>query len=487
MVFSSMVFLTFFLPIVFFIYLICPNRARNLFLFIASLVFYAWGEPVYIFIMLFSTVFDYVNGRLIEHFRTLSREKAARTVLVISVVGNLAILGFFKYTDFFIETIDHVSGSTIALLGLTLPVGISFYTFQTMSYTIDVYRGEVAAQHNIISFGMYVCLFPQLIAGPIVRYKDIAKEVDSRRFTPSEIALGMYRFAIGLSKKVLIANKAGDIYKNITAIHLSSLTGPEVLISAICYTIQIYFDFSGYSDMAIGLGRIFGFHFPENFNYPYESKSITEFWRRWHMTLGTWFREYVYIPLGGNRKGLARQILNLLIVWSLTGFWHGASWNFVLWGLYYFALLLIEKCFMLRVWKKLPERLGFIRILVTMVFVMCGWILFSHTDLTEAAYYMKTLFSPKAWTAGFDFRGGHVSAGYQTVYLFRSSVVLMTVGIIGATELPHRIFAWFDSKSKRRGEGQISDLQMLLSLILMLLAVMTLLSDSFNPFLYFRF
>ena len=487
MVFSSMVFLTVFLPSVFLIYLFCPNRARNLFLLIASLIFYAWGEPAYIFIMLFSTVFDYVNGRLIEYFRAQSREKAAKTVMIVSVVGNLAILGFFKYTDFFIKTINQLSGSAIGLLNIALPVGISFYTFQTMSYTIDVYRGDVKAQHNIISFGMYVCLFPQLIAGPIVRYKDIAEEVDNRHFIPSQIALGMYRFSIGLAKKVLLANKAGDIYKDITSIHMSDLTGPAVLISAVCYTIQIYFDFSGYSDMAIGLGQIFGFHFPENFNYPYQSKSITEFWRRWHMTLGTWFREYVYIPLGGNRKGFVRQILNLLIVWSLTGFWHGASWNFILWGLYYFVLLLIEKCLMLRVWKKLPEKLGFIRVIVTMILVMCGWILFSHTDLGEAAAYMKTLFSPEAWKAGFDFRGGHISTGYQTVYLFRGSLVLMAVGIIGATEIPHRAFTIVDSKSKRHGEGQISDLQMILSLILMLLSVMTLLSDSFNPFLYFRF
>lgn len=487
MVFSSMVFLTTFLPIVFFVYFICPARFRNLFLFIASLVFYAWGEPVYIFIMLFSTVFDYVNGRLISRFKGSSNEKAAKAVVVVSIAGNLAILGFFKYTDFFIKTINHISGSSIGLLNLALPVGISFYTFQTMSYTIDVYRGEVEAQKNIISFGMYVCLFPQLIAGPIVRYKDIASEVDHRDFTVAGAAAGFYRFSIGLAKKVLIANKAGDFYNEITALKTSSLTGPVVLVSAICYTIQIYFDFSGYSDIAIGLGQIFGFHFPENFRYPYQSRSITEFWRRWHITLGTWFREYVYIPLGGNRKGLARQILNLLIVWSLTGLWHGASWNFVVWGLYYFLLLFLEKIFMLRVWKKLPRSLDFIRVIVTMVLVMCGWILFSHTDLAEAGLYLKTLFSPAAWSAGFDFRGGHISGGFRTVYMLRGSALLMALGILGATDIPHHIFEKINTKSVRRGDNEVSDLQMLMSLILMFMSVLTLLSASFNPFLYFRF
>lgn len=487
MVFSSMVFLTIFFPIVFMIYLLIPNRVRNLFLFLASLVFYAWGEPVYIFVMLFSTVFDYVNGRLIGFFRSKDKNKSEKAVLVVSVVGNLAILGFFKYSDFFLTTINHLTGSSFELLNLALPVGISFYTFQTMSYTIDVYRGEVKPQHNIINFGMYVCLFPQLIAGPIVRYKDIAEEVDSRRFNPPEIAKGLYRFTIGLAKKVLIANTAGAVYKDIAAIYTENLTGPLVLISALCYTIQIYFDFSGYSDMAIGLGRVFGFHFPENFNYPYMSRSITEFWRRWHITLGTWFREYLYIPLGGNRKGLARQILNLLIVWSLTGLWHGAAWNFVLWGLYYFVLLFIEKCFMLKVWEKLPKNLEFIRVIVTMFFVVCGWILFSHTDINEALIYLRKLLSPSSWAAGFNFAGEHTSPGYQTLYMWRSSIIVIIVGMFGATSLPHRIFEWVDRKSERRGEKQISDLQMITSVVLLFMSILILISESFNPFLYFRF
>lgn len=487
MVFSSMVFLCIFLPAVFIIYYICPGKFRNLFLFIASLAFYAWGEPVYIFIMLFSTVFDYVNGRLIEHFRAQERQRAMKTVLVFSIVGNLSILGFFKYTDFFISSINHITGSSIGLLNIALPIGISFYTFQTMSYTIDVYRGELGAQKNIISFGMYVCLFPQLIAGPIVRYRDIAAEVDKRHENASDIALGIYRFSIGLAKKVLIANKAGEIYNYVIAIHDDNLTGPLVLISAIVYSIQIYFDFSGYSDMAIGLGRMFGFHFPENFDHPYESKSITEFWRRWHMTLGSWFREYLYIPLGGNRRGLARQILNLLIVWSLTGLWHGASWNFVLWGLYYFVLLFIEKIFMLRVFTKLPQRLSFVRVFVTMVLAMIGWILFSHTDISEAWMYIEKLFSPSAWAAGFSAAGGNASGLYTTLYALRGSAAVMIVGIIGATSFPHRWFAKIDAHSKRHGQGQISDLQMLLSFILITLSIIILVSAGFNPFLYFRF
>lgn len=487
MVFSSMVFLCIFLPAVFILYYLCPGRLRNLFLFAASLLFYSWGEPVYIFIMIFSTVFDYVNGRLIGYFRTRERTGAMKLVLLVSIAGNLSILGFFKYTDFIISAINSFAGTSIGLLDIALPVGISFYTFQTMSYTIDVYRGRISPQRNLISFGMYVCLFPQLIAGPIVRYSDIAGEVDERRENPSDIATGIYRFIIGLSKKVLIANKAGEIYTNIQGIHIDNLTGPVVLVSAIAYTIQIYFDFSGYSDMAIGLGKMFGFHFPENFNYPYQSRSITEFWRRWHMTLGSWFREYLYIPLGGNRKGLPRQLINLLIVWSLTGLWHGASWNFVIWGLYYFALLMIEKLFMLKAYRRLPDGLGFIRNIVTMLLVVAGWILFSHTDLNEACIYLGKLFSPLSWAAGFSSAGGHASGLYRTLYILRSSLPILLVGIVGATSLPHRIFSAVEAHSKRHGAGQISDLQMVVSLILAGLSIMILVSGGFNPFLYFRF
>lgn len=324
MVFSSIVFLCIFFPAVITFYYLCPVRARNLFLLLSSLLFYAWGEPKYIWIMLFSTVFDYCNGRLLEYCQSKGQNRIyGKIVLAVSVIGNLGILCFFKYTDFFLTALNSITGSSFPLLGLALPIGISFYTFQTMSYTIDVYRGIVPAQHNLISFGMYVSMFPQLIAGPIVRYSDIQKEVDVRHASGVLCAHGMQRFLIGLGKKVLLANQIGQLWNEIYRLQVQDMSAALAWLGAACYTFQIYFDFSGYSDMAIGLGEMFGFHYPENFHYPYESKSITEFWRRWHMTLSGWFREYVYIPLGGSRKGRARQAANLFLVWLLTGFWHG--------------------------------------------------------------------------------------------------------------------------------------------------------------------
>ena len=353
MVFSSLLFLCAFLPVVLMLYLICPGKLRNLLLFATSLFFYAWGEPKYILILLFSTVFDYVNGRLIAYFDTAQKKSAKKIVLVVSIVGNLLILFTFKYLDLMIQTVNVLTSSSIDLLHLVLPIGISFYTFQTMSYTIDVYRGEVRAQHNIISFGMYVSMFPQLIAGPIVRYRQIENQMNDRHVTSQAWVEGMQRFLIGLGKKVLLANQIGTLWDEISG--AGSMTMAGAWLGAFAYTFQIYFDFSGYSDMAIGLGKLFGFSFPENFDHPYESKNITEFWRRWHMTLGTWFREYVYIPLGGNRLGLPRQIFNLFVVWFLTGFWHGASWNFALWGIYFFVLLCIEKLFLLKEMERWPK------------------------------------------------------------------------------------------------------------------------------------
>ena len=357
MVFSSTVFLLVFLPLVAILYYVCPRKFRNAVLLVFSLLFYGWGEPKYIAIMLFSTVFDYCNGLGIEHFRRKENEKAAKAVMVVSCVGNLAILGFFKYTDFAIENINSLLGTGIGALGLALPIGISFYTFQTMSYTIDVYRGIVKTQHNIIDFGAYVTLFPQLIAGPIVQYKTIESDLSNRsRESWIQASRGLQRFVIGVGKKVLIANQVGALWEEISA--MSAPTAATAWLGAIAFTFQIYFDFSGYSDMAIGLGHLFGFTFWENFEHPYESRSVTEFWRRWHISLSTWFREYVYIPLGGNRKGKGRQILNLAIVWFLTGLWHGASWNFVLWGVYYAVLLILEKTFLLKWLDKLPRFVG---------------------------------------------------------------------------------------------------------------------------------
>ncbi|MEG0805306.1 MAG: MBOAT family O-acyltransferase, partial [Lachnospiraceae bacterium] len=329
MVFSSFTFLFAFLPAVLLLYFICPKKFRNFILLAFSLLFYAWGEPIYVCIMLFSTVFDYVNGLLIGKFRENENEKAAKAVLIASVVINLGILCFFKYTDFFITNVNTLTGSGLNLLGIALPIGISFYTFQTLSYTIDVYRGNVEVQHNIINFGTYVTLFPQLIAGPIVQYKTVEEDLNNRRISIPEISKGIQRFLIGLGKKVLIANQVGAIWEQVHKMVPQEMSVLTAWVGILAFTFQIYFDFSGYSDMAIGLGHVFGFRFLENFEHPYESRSITEFWRRWHISLGAWFREYLYIPLGGNRVSVPRHILNLFIVWFLTGFWHGSSWNFV--------------------------------------------------------------------------------------------------------------------------------------------------------------
>ena len=370
MVFSSTTFLLAFLPLVGILYFICPRKLRNALLLVFSLLFYGWGEPKYILIMLFSTVFDYCNGLAIGHFRAAGKPKGAKAVLVVSVVGNLSILGFFKYTDFAITNLNGLLGTAIPALGLLLPIGISFYTFQTMSYTIDVYRGLVPPQRNIIDFSAYVTLFPQLIAGPIVQYKTVAADLENRnRESLAGASAGMQRFVIGLGKKVLLANQMGAVWEEIAAMSAPSVV--TAWLGALAFTFQIYFDFSGYSDMAIGLGRLFGFRFLENFNYPYESRTVTEFWRRWHISLSTWFREYVYIPLGGNRKGLGRQLLNIAIVWFLTGLWHGASWNFVLWGLYFFVLLCIERLLKKQL-SKIPKP---VRHVLTLLLILISYVL----------------------------------------------------------------------------------------------------------------
>lgn len=467
MVFSSMIFLCGFLPLVLLVYYFCPAKLRNGFLFLASLFFYAWGEPVYIVIMIFSTVFDFVNGRLIEYFRANGKHPAApRVVLIVSLVGNLGILCFFKYTDFFIQSMNSVTGWNIHLLQLALPIGISFYTFQTMSYTIDVYRGDVPAQHNIISFGMYVTLFPQLIAGPIVRYNEVQQEVDKRKISFEICAEGMQRFLIGLAKKVLLANQIGALWSQIQALQGTGMTVALAWLGAISYTFQIYFDFSGYSDMAIGLGKMLGFTFPENFQYPYESKSITEFWRRWHMTLGRWFREYIYIPLGGNRKGIKRQIVNLFIVWFLTGLWHGAGWNFILWGLYYFVFLLLEKTVLLRILEKIPS---FFAHVYTMFIVISGWVIFSNESLVQVAGYIKAMFG-----IGVPFLNEFA------VYEWSSYALLLVLLAAGATRLPKR--AALKIKN-RTGDWLLA----VYTFLLLFICISFLISGTYNPFLYFRF
>ena len=461
MLFSSIPFLFYFLPVVLILYFLVPQKLKNAVLLVFSLVFYAWGEPKYIFLMAATIGLFYGCGLAIGKSRTKALKKLWLTV---SVVISLGLLGLFKYADFFLGSVNAVAGTSLPLLKLALPIGISFYTFQCLSYTVDVYRGETPAQKNIISFGAYVSLFPQLIAGPIVRYVDVARELDSRTHSWENISLGLRRFLVGLCKKILLANSFGQL----TAIFRDSGEKSVVFywIYAIAFTLQIYFDFSGYSDMAIGLGRMFGFHFLENFNYPYLSRSVSEFWRRWHMSLGSWFRDYVYIPLGGNRVKPARWVFNVLVVWLLTGLWHGAAWNFVLWGLLYAALLLLEKW--VPALQKLPSIL---RRAYVLLVVILGFVLFNAADLKEAMTDIASLF-------GF---GGLPALTGQTLYYLRSYAVLLVVGMVGATPLPKTLAA----KATATKAGAVA--QWVLMAAGLVLCTAYLVDGSFNPFLYFRF
>lgn len=470
MVFSSAIFLFLYLPIVFILYHIVPERLRNTVMFLASLLFYAWGEPLYIFIMLFSTVFDYENGKLIERFRKQNKEKLSHLILVLSIVVNIGLLAFFKYTDFVIDNINNILGLSIDRLDLALPIGISFYTFQTLSYTIDVYRGTVKAQCNMINFGMYVSMFPQLIAGPIVRYSDIKDQINHRKRNPDKIAAGFRRFILGLAKKVIIANQVGLLWNEIE--HMSTLSTGLAWIGAIAYTFQIYFDFSGYSDMAIGLGQMFGFTIPENFRHPYESMSITEFWHRWHITLGTWFREYLYIPLGGNRKGIRRQIINLFVVWFLTGLWHGAGWNFILWGIYYFILLMIEKIFL---YKRMQGWHSSLKHIYTLLFVVIGWIIFACTDIHIIGRFLKAMIG-----MGSSFAGG------MTAYYIISYAFVFVIASLLSTSLPIKIAGRF-ADNKKLSERTRIIIKNCFCFFLLIISVSFLVGDSYNPFLYFRF
>lgn len=472
MVFSSLIFLFIFLPSVLLVYYICPKKFRNLVLFVSSLIFYAWGEPVYITIMIFSTFFDYINGLLIEKYRQNGQLKSTKIVLINSIVINLAILFFFKYTDFFISNINLVFKTSIPMLNLALPIGISFYTFQTMSYTIDVYRGEVEAQKNIISFGAFVALFPQLVAGPIVRYKTIASQLDGRKESQEQFANGIHRFVIGLGKKVLLANNIGLVWEQISSLNIETLSVATAWIGAIAFSFQIYFDFSGYSDMAIGLGKMFGFDFLENFNYPYVSKSIAEFWRRWHISLGTWFKEYVYFPLGGNRYGKVKQIRNLLIVWGLTGFWHGASWNFVVWGLYFAVLLIFEKLFLLKYLNQLPK---FISHIYTLTFVIFSWVIFAFDDFSKVVLYFKAMFGIN-----------NLLVDNTAIYLFYTNFILFVFLTISSTEFFKNIKNKMITKHFKN-DFKIIALKNLLYVLIFLSSITFLVGDSYNPFLYFRF
>ena len=466
MVFSSTIFLCVYLPLVLLGYYICPKKGRNLFLLIVSLVFYAWGEPKYVFLMIFSILVNYIFGRLMDKHR--ENKKRLKLMLVLSVVIDIGLLSVFKYTDFIITNVNAIFGSSFDLLNIALPIGISFYTFQAMSYTIDVYRNDVRVQKNLIDFGMYITMFPQLIAGPIVRYADVQDQLAERSVTTADFSEGVMRFVVGLGKKVLLANQMGAVWSEIYALG-GDVSALMAWTGAIAYTFQIYFDFSGYSDMAIGLGRMFGFKFPENFRYPYQSVSITDFWRRWHITLSTWFKEYLYIPLGGNRRGLARQALNLLIVWSLTGFWHGAGWNFVMWGLYYFVILFIEKLFLLKALDKLPK---FFRHVYALLLIIIGWVIFASDDVSVLLPYLGSMFGANGAIGGMD------------VYTLLTKAVLLIICCIASTELPKKLFL---SAAGAMNEKAAFTLKSVLTIALLALSMILLIGDSYNPFLYFRF
>ena len=447
-------------------YYICPKKGKNLFLLIVSLIFYAWGEPKYVFLMIFSILVNYVFGLLMDKHR--ENKKRLKLMLVISVIIDLGLLSVFKYTDFIITNINSVFGAGFDLLNIALPIGISFYTFQAMSYTIDVYRDDVRVQRNLIDFGMYITMFPQLIAGPIVRYSDVQDQLAVRNVTTADFSEGIMRFVVGLGKKVLLANQMGAVWTQIYALG-GDISALMAWTGAAAYTFQIYFDFSGYSDMAIGLGRMFGFKFPENFRYPYESVSITDFWRRWHITLSTWFKEYLYIPLGGNRRGLARQALNLLIVWTLTGFWHGAGWNFVMWGLYYFAILFIEKLFLLKALDKLPR---LFRHAYALLLIVIGWVIFASDDVSVMLPYLGSMFGANGALGGMD------------VYTLLTRAALMVICCVASTELPRRLFVTAAGKMNEKAAFTVKSV---LTLALLALSVVFLIGDSYNPFLYFRF
>lgn len=466
MVFSSSVFLIVFLPITLLAYFIVPARfikARNSVLLAASLVFYGWGEPKYILIMIFSIVFNYVCG-------LAAGKNRSKAVLILCVVGNLALLGYFKYTDFVLETVNRLAEAGLALPGIALPIGISFYTFQTMSYVIDVYRGKVEAQRDIITFGTYVTLFPQLIAGPIVRYSDVAVMLVGRKTNLEQIAEGVRRFITGFGKKVLLANQIYVVWMELSA--MENLSVSAAWLGAVAFTFQIYFDFSGYSDMAIGLGKIFGFDYLENFNYPYISRSITEFWRRWHMSLSSWFKEYVYIPLGGNRKGLSRQLINISIVWILTGLWHGASWNFVMWGVYYGIILIIEKLGLLKVLEKCPAVVGHI---YSLILIVIGWVIFAVDDMGKVAAYL-----------GMMLGSSQIFIDDAFVYFFESRIWLLIACVIGSTPLPKIVCSIIAEKLEDR-EVLLGTIETVLFMGIFALSMAFLVSGSYNPFLYFRF
>lgn len=465
MLFTSISFLYYFLPALIIIYFITPKKYKNIILLIASLLFYFYGEPKYVFLMIAEIVIAYTGAILIDKYKNQSKN-----ILIITLFIHVFLLIIFKYTDFIIQTINDISNANIKLLNIALPIGISFYTFQIISYVIDVYNGKVKVQKNIINLATYVSLFPQLVAGPIVRYQTVEKELDDRVHSFNNFAYGIRRFSIGLAKKVLIANALGELCTK--AFVLNETTVIFYWIFGISYMLQLYFDFSAYSDMAIGLGRIFGFNFPENFNYPYISKSITEFWRRWHISLGTWFKDYVYIPLGGNRDGKYKQIRNILIVWLLTGIWHGANWTFLIWGLLFGIILIIEKIFLNKFMEKLPS---FIKRIYVLFIVMILFIIFNAENMSVALTNIKGLFG----------MNGEVFVNDYTLHYLKSYLPLLIIAFLGATPF---IKTLIDKLRKNKYVNNIINiLEPILIVIILVVVTSYLIDNSYNPFLYFRF
>ncbi len=464
MVFSDIPFLFYFLPCFLGAYFISPKKLRNIVLMLFSLVFYAWGEPIYITLLLVSSIVDYVNGRALEHFE--GQRTKQKVFLCISVIVNLSLMGVFKYAGLFIDTLNTVFSLQIANPAIELPLGISFFTFQTMSYSIDVYRKDVKAEHNFIDYMTYVCMFPQLVAGPIVRYQDISKELSERKVTFDDFSNGMIRFLFGLFKKVLIANQIGSLWDYVYA--AESRSAALAWLGLLAFSLQIYFDFSGYSDMAIGMGKMIGFNYLENFNYPYICQSISDFWRRWHMSLSVWFRDYVYISLGGNRKGKVRQILNLMIVWALTGFWHGASWNFLLWGVYFGVVLSIEKL------TKIPEMLPrILRHVYSIFLVLIGWMIFAVEDMGKLKAYAMQLF------------GSHGLISPEFLFQINNYLSIIVIGVL----LSVPIYPYIKQKAQKNTlvcnvSGAVGCIA---AAVLVVVCISMLVADSYNPFLYFRF
>lgn len=471
MVFSSTVFLFRFLPIFIILYFMVPGRMKNIILLLGSLFFYAWGEPVYVLLMLFSCVSDYVHGRILENLR---KKDLRGLVLASSIIINLLVLGFCKYADFLIQAINSLAGTSFALLNLPLPIGISFYTFQTMSYTIDCYRGKVKPQRDFLDFAVFVTMFPQLIAGPIVKYAQVENQLHDRKPDMIQISYGCKRFVIGLAKKVLLANNLGILWTQVSARDLGEVSVLMAWLGIIAFTLQIYFDFSGYSDMAIGLGACLGFGFPENFNYPYIATSVTEFWRRWHMSLSGWFREYVYIPLGGNKRGAVKQIRNILIVWMLTGIWHGAGWNFLVWGLWFAFWLIMEKLWIRKLQEHFPKESGHI---YTLLIVIIGWVLFEVSSLKEGVRYLSAMFGING--AGLYDR--------ESLFMGLEYLVLFVIAVVACTPIAQKLGNKMSQSVTGYGLAIYRILEKVLPALLLIMSLAYIVDATYNPFLYFRF